>query len=215
MHGSADSPRFEQPRGDAHRAARAAWIAARPTQRAARAPAADGQTRAPHPNASPWPPAPPPVPIMPYAGDNHRERELASHAAGLRAPANRPPQGASTPGSTAPIKPFRIDPLNREQTAKPATTAPFKPFRTDPLNREPTAQPGPTVPFKPSRIDPYTCECHAAAPTVWLGSNCREPGAFSDPRQVHRIHEPAHRGESKRCAAHAEPAPQARNFCRR
>jgi hypothetical protein len=66
----------------------------------------------------------------------------AAHAAELRAPADRPPQGASTPGPTAPFKPFRTDPLNREPAAKCATT-PFKPFRTDPLNREPTAFPDP------------------------------------------------------------------------
>jgi hypothetical protein len=41
-------------------------------------------------------------------------------AAFLSAPsANRPPQGAPTPGPVAPIKPFRTDPLNREPTAKP------------------------------------------------------------------------------------------------
>jgi hypothetical protein len=74
--------------------------------------------------------------------------------------AHRPPQGAPTPGPTAPFKPSRIDPLNREPAAKPAPTAPFKPFR----------------------IDPYTCECHAAAPTVWLGSNCREPPKDPAPR---------------------------------
>jgi|HubBroStandDraft_1064217.scaffolds.fasta_scaffold213261_1 hypothetical protein len=38
---------------------------------------------------------------------------LAAHAAGLRAPANRPPQGAPTPGPTAPFKPFRTNPFNR------------------------------------------------------------------------------------------------------
>jgi hypothetical protein len=38
----------------------------------------------------------------------------------LSAPsANRPPQGAPAPGSTAPFKPFRIDPLNREPGALP------------------------------------------------------------------------------------------------
>ncbi len=34
--------------------------------------------------------------------------------------ANRPPQGAPAPGSTAPFKPFRIDPLNRGPDAVPA-----------------------------------------------------------------------------------------------
>ncbi len=109
-------------------------------------------------------------------------------AALLSAPsANRPPQGAPTPGptarfkpfrtdplnreptaktgSTAPFKPFRTDPLNREQTAKPGATVPFKPFRTDPLNREPAAEPGSTVPFKPSRTDPLNRE-----PTAKPGS---------------------------------------------
>jgi hypothetical protein len=108
-------------------------------------------------NASSGPPARPPVPIAPYSGDSHPERELAAHAAGLRAPANRPPRGAPTPGPTAPFKPSRTDPLNREPTAK-SSAAPFKPFRTDPLNREPTAKPGRTAPFKPSRIDPLNRE---------------------------------------------------------
>ena len=162
---------------EARRAARSARIAAWSTERAARAPAADGQTRAAHTNASSGPPAPPAVSIAPYSGDSDPERELAAHRAGLRAPANRPPRGAPTPGPTTLFKPSRTDPLNREPTATPDSTVPFKPSRTDPLNRE--------------------------------------PDAFPDPRQVHRIHEPAHRRESKRCAAHAEPAPQARNFCRR
>jgi hypothetical protein len=40
----------------------------------------------------------------------------------------------------------------------------------------------------------------------------REPGAFPDPdpRPVHRIHEPAHIRASTLCAAHVDPAPQAR-----
>ena len=158
MHGSADLPRFEQPRGAASRAARAAWIAARPTRRTARAPAADGQRRAAHSNASSSPPSPPPVPIVSCTGNNLRERELAARAAGLRAPANRPPREAPTPGRTAPFKPFRTDPLNREPTAKPGSTAPFKPFRTDPLNREPRAKPGSIAPFKPFRTDPSNRE---------------------------------------------------------
>jgi hypothetical protein len=141
-------------------------------------------------------PAAPPVPIVSYTGDSLAVRELASHAAGLRAPANRPPQGAPTPDPTAPSKPSRIDPLNREPTAKPGATVPFKPSRIDPLNREPAAKPGSTAPFKPSRIDPLN----------------REPGALPDPelRPVHRFHDPAHIRESTRRAAHAEPAPQAR-----
>jgi hypothetical protein len=146
----------------AHRAAR---IAARSTQRAARAPAADGQTRTTHTSASSSPPAPPPVPIAPCTGDGLLEGELAARAAGLRAPAIRPPQSAPTPGSTAPFKPFRTDPLNREPTAKPGSTVPFKPFRTDPSNREPTAKPGPTAPFKPFRTDPLNRE-----PTAKPGS---------------------------------------------
>src|SRR5580658_7629601 len=40
--------------------------------------------------------------------------------------------------------------LNREP-AKHASTAPFKPSRTDPLNREPTVKSGSTAPFKSSR----------------------------------------------------------------
>jgi len=156
MHGSAGLPRFEQPRGAASHAARAARIAARPTHCAARAPAEDGQTRAVHPSASFSPPAPPPVPIVSYTGDSLLERELAVHAAGLRAPAIRASPAASAPAPIVPKKPFRIDPLNRE------------------------------------------------------------PGTFPEPepRRVHRIHQPAHIRESARRAAHAEPAPQAKNLCR-
>jgi hypothetical protein len=163
-------------------------------------------------------PAAPPVPIVSYTGDSLAVRELASHAAGLRAPANRPPQGAPTPDPTAPSKPSRIDPLNREPTAKPGATVPFKPSRIDPLNREPAAKPGSTAPFKPSRIDPLNRE-----PAAKPGSTApfkpfridplnREPGALPDPelRPVHRFHDPAHIRESTRRAAHAEPAPQAR-----
>ena len=57
-----------------------------------------------------------------------------------------------------------------------------------PPQREPT--PGPTAPFKPSRIDPYTCECHASAPTVWLGSNCWEPPKDPAPRAPFRDRRP-------------------------
>jgi len=135
------------------RAAHAGRIAARSTQRAARAAAADGQTRAAHTNAASSPPAPRPVPILSCTGDSLPDRELAAHAAELRAPVNRSPQRAPAPGSTAPFKPFRIDPLNREPTATPGSTAPFKPSRIDPLNREPTAKPGSTAPFKPFRTD--------------------------------------------------------------
>ena len=114
--------------------------------------------------------------------------------------ANSSPQGAPMPSPTARFKPSRIDPLNREPMAKPGSTAPFKPFRTDPLNREPTAEPGSTAPFKPFRTDPVN----------------REPGTFPDPdpHSVHRLHETPHVREPWRCAAHAEPAPQARNFRR-
>jgi hypothetical protein len=82
----------------------------------------------------------------------------------------------------------------------PGPTAPFGPSSIDPLNREPKAKSA-TAPFKPFRTDPLN----------------REPGAFPDlePQPVHRIREPAPIRESARCAAHAEPAPQARNFCRR
>ncbi len=77
--------------------------------------------------------------------------------------ANRPPQGAPTPGPIARFKPSRIDPLNRERAALPGSAVPFKPFRTDPLNRERPARSGSTVLFKPSRIDPLNRE-RAALP---------------------------------------------------
>ncbi|HLB98161.1 MAG TPA: hypothetical protein VJK90_10885, partial [Acetobacteraceae bacterium] len=75
------------------------------------------------------------------------------------------------------------------------------PNRTAPSTIRPpqgASPPVPTAPFKPFRIDPLN----------------REPGAFPDPdpQPVRRIHEPAHIRESTRCAAHAEPAPQARNL---
>ena len=57
--------------------------------------------------------------------------------------AHRPPQGAPTSGPTVRFKPSRIDPLNREPTAKSRSSAPFKPFRIDPLNRELDAVPDP------------------------------------------------------------------------
>src|SRR5580704_16737910 len=38
-------------------------------------------------------------------------------------------------------------PAHSHAATKPHSTAPFKPFRTDPLNREPTAKPGPTARF--------------------------------------------------------------------
>jgi hypothetical protein len=147
----------------------------------------------------------------------------AHSAAGLRAPAIRPSQGAPTPGPVAPFKPFRIDPPNREPAAEPNSTVPSKPSRIDPLNREPAAKLDSTVPFKPSRIDPLNREPMAKpAPTApfkpfRIDPLNREPGAFPDPapQPVHRLHEIAHTRESAQCAAHAEPAPQARNLCRR
>jgi hypothetical protein len=124
----------------AHRAAR---IAARSTQCAACAPATVGQTRAAHTNAASSPLAPPVIPVAPYTADSLLERALAARVTGLRAPANRPPQAAPTPGATAPFKPSRIDPLNREPAAKPGSTVPFEPSRIDPLNREPGVFPDP------------------------------------------------------------------------
>jgi hypothetical protein len=50
---------------------------------------------------------------------------------------------ATTPAPNAAFTPSRIDPLNREPTAKPGSTVPFKPSRIDPLNREPGAFPDP------------------------------------------------------------------------
>ena len=96
LHGSVGLPRFEQRRGAASLAARATRIAARPIQRAARAPAADGQTRAAHPRASSSPPEPAPVPIVSCTGNSLLERELAvpasptAHPIRRRAPSNRP-----------------------------------------------------------------------------------------------------------------------------
>jgi len=117
----------------------------------------------------------------------------AAQSAGLRAPAKRFLQGAPTPGLTAPFKPFRADPLNREPTAKP-TTAPFKPFRTDPLNREPTAKPV-TAPFKPFRIDPLNRE-----PTAKTAATARMT---------------QHRTEGNRVKeARSEPRPDLASFTR-
>jgi hypothetical protein len=134
------------------------------------------------------------------------KRELAARAPRLRVRANPPPPRPASPNPAAPFKPSRTDPLNREPPVaseslriEPAAHEPtvrFESSRIDPLNREPTAKPGSTAPFKPFRTDPLN----------------REPGAFPDPgpQTVHRIHEPAHIRVSKRCAAHAETAPQAR-----
>ena len=58
------------------------------------------------------------------------------------------------PGAATPFKPSRIDPLNREPTAKPGPTAPFKPSRIDPLNREPTTKPSSTAPRVATRTAP-------------------------------------------------------------
>ena len=101
------------------------------------------------------------------------------------------PHAATKPGSTAPLKPFRIDPLNREPPAKPGSTAPFTPTRTDPLNRGPTAKPVSTVPFKPSGIDPLNREPTAkpgpTAPSV-AGSNAVSATATAQPaRALHPI----------------------------
>jgi hypothetical protein len=130
----------------ARRQVRAARTAARPTQPAPGAPAADRQTR-----------TAPPVPIVPCTGDSLLQRELAALVARLRTQASRPPQGAPTHGPTAPFAQSRIDPMDREPAAKSAT-APFKPSRIDPMDREPTAKPGSIAPFKPSRIDPMDRE---------------------------------------------------------
>ena len=101
------------------------------------------------------------------------------------------PHAAARPGPTAPFKPFRTDPLNREPTAKPASTAPFKLFRIDPLNREPMAKPAPTAPFKPFRIDPLNREpATKPAPTAPspAGSNAPSAAATAQPaRALHPI----------------------------
>jgi hypothetical protein len=103
-------------------------------------------------------------PSAPASQASHTPR---ARAARPRAPAIRPSKGAPTPGPTAPFKPFRTDPLNREPAPKPAAPARFKPFRTDPLNREPTAKPTAPAQFKPSRIDPLNREPTAKpAPTA-------------------------------------------------
>jgi hypothetical protein len=162
----------------ARQQARAARTAARPTRPAPRAPGADCQPRTARPSA-------PPVPIVPCTGDSPMQRKLATLVAGLRALANRPPQGAPTPGPTAPfapsridpmdrepaaksaIAPFkqsRIDPMDREPTAKPGSIAPFEQFRIDPMDREPAPKPAPTAPFKQFRIDPMDREPPAAPP---------------------------------------------------
>ena len=100
-----------------------------------------------------------------------------------------------TPAPTAPFKPSRIDPLNREppeafeppriEPVAPEPATPFKPFRTDPLNRDerhpcrrpPRASAPTTIPHPPgrchrlqrARITPDTLSPHASripAPTV-------------------------------------------------
>jgi len=112
-------------------------------------------------------PAMPPVPIVSYTGDSLPDCELASHAAGRRAPTNRPPQWARTPDPTVPFKPSRIDPLNREPTARPGSTVPSKPSSIDPLNREPGAFPDPDPRpvhrfHEPAHIHkPKRCVAHA------------------------------------------------------
>jgi hypothetical protein len=48
----------------------------------------------------------------PPSATKSRDNPNLALAAGLRAPTNRPSQGAPTPGTTTPFKPFRTDPLN-------------------------------------------------------------------------------------------------------
>src|SRR5271167_4738759 len=55
-------------------------------------------------------------------------------------------QRATAPRLDAAVALPRINPSNREPTAKSGSAAPFKRSRTDPLNREPMARPGPTAP---------------------------------------------------------------------
>ncbi len=76
---------------------------------------------------------------LPSAPTRQASQTTRARAAGPCAPAIRPSRGAPTPAPTAPFKPFRTDPLNREPTAQPGRTARFKPSRIDPLNREPGA----------------------------------------------------------------------------
>jgi hypothetical protein len=96
------------------------------------------------------------------------------------------PHAAAMPAQTAPFKPSRIDPMNREPAAKPGSTAPFKPFRIDPMNREPTAKPAPTVPFKPPRIDPMNREPTgpSTAPSV-AASKALSAAATAPPAHAH------------------------------
>jgi hypothetical protein len=205
-------PTAAKPRGTPWRAAmaearashRAARIATGSTRRAARAAAADGQTRAAHTNPASNPPARPLVPMAPYAAASLLDRELAVHAAGLCVPAIRPSQGAPRPSPVAPFKPSRIDPLNREPAAKPGSTAPFKQSRIDPLNREPAAKPGSIAPRvtgsnasgadatpqparahgppprpgqsgEASKVRPAPAEAGGAAPTLPASPDCPEP----------------------------------------
>src|SRR5580658_7611742 len=69
------------------------------------------------------------------------------------------------------MAPFGL--LNRDPTAKPGATAPFKPSRTDPLNREPTVKTA-TAPSKPSRTDPVHLTPHRTVLPVPTGAG---PGA--------------------------------------
>jgi hypothetical protein len=145
----------------------AAFTAAAPAERAASLPLPPATAKLRGDLNLRLAPAPPPVPIASHTGESPPARELAADAAGLRAPTYCPPQGAPTPGPTAPFKPSGIDPLNREPEAKLGPTVQFRPSRTDPSNREPTAKTGVTALFKPSQID----------------LSNREPGAFPDPDQ--------------------------------
>ena len=120
-------PTVAEPRGapwrvaiaEARSAHRVTRVVPRSTRRTVRAPAADGQTRAAHTNASASSPARPLVPITRCTGGSLLESELAARAPGLRAPAIRPSRGALTSVPVAPFKPSRIDPLNREPGAIP------------------------------------------------------------------------------------------------
>ena len=168
--------------------------AARPTQPAPRAPAADRQTR-----------TAPPAPIVPYAGASLLERELAARAAGLRTQTNRSPQGTPKPAPTAPLKPFRTDPLIREPAAKSAIAL-FKPFRIDPLNREPTAKPGSNAPFKPFRTDPLnrepTAKPGATAPRVAARIPPAPPRPHSPPEAMTQHRAQNNRGKAARPGLH-------------
>jgi translation initiation factor IF-2 len=107
-------------------------------------------------------------PLTPWSGPSEPGCRPVGHPepdAPRQGPGPARPHPA-TPSPTAPFKPSRIDPMDREPTAKPAPTAPFKPSRIDPMDREPTAKPAPTAAFTPSRIDPMDREPTTPAPTT-------------------------------------------------